>query len=68
MYGRCRESRVSVQDGLLSAQTADSLRAAMVPKLAGLDNLAACAPDAPMVVFSSVAGALGSAGQVCSSG
>jgi len=54
-----------VQDGLLSAQTAASLRVAMAPKLSGVINLAACAPDSPMVVFSSIAGALGSAGQVC---
>ena len=56
--------RQCLQDGLLGTQTAASLRTTLAPKLGGLVNLAACLPDCATVVFSSIAGALGSAGQV----
>ena len=57
------------QDGLLGSQTLGSLRAVLAPKVAGLANLAsgtgggAAAGCKALLAFSSIAGALGSAGQ-----
>lgn len=57
------------QDGLLGSQTLGSLRAVLAPKVAGLANLSnsagggAAAGCRALLAFSSIAGALGSAGQ-----
>lgn len=57
------------QDGLLGSQSLGSLREVLAPKLAGLANLAdsggagAAAGTRCLLAFSSIAGALGSAGQ-----
>lgn len=62
-----RHVRVSVaQDGLLSSQTAASLRQVLAAKVAGLTRLTAgggCGGMKAVLAFSSIAGVLGSAGQ-----
>ena len=58
--------RFGAQDGLLTQQSADSLRMVFAPKLAGLVNLTSHTggtEKATTIVFSSIAGELGSAGQ-----
>lgn len=58
-----------MQDGLLKSQTLASLRMVLAPKVAGLANLASGAGGGAagglkvLLAFSSIAGALGSAGQ-----
>jgi hypothetical protein len=70
MHYKYNAGRLCMQDGLLGSQTLGSLRAVLAPKVAGLANLAAgsggssaAAGCRALLVFSSIAGALGSAGQ-----
>ena len=58
--------RFNLQDDLLSKQSTGSLRRVMAPKLNGIVNLASHSGSpaiATTIVFSSIAGELGSAGQ-----